>query len=586
MPVDTNVTATGDDDTNKKNKLVENDEEEPRSKIPSDDAPPSEDAPSPSAPSPSAPKLCDLPSDFDVFCINKFDIVTVGEEAGWPGQWEEVVNEEISEEQLLYALQVKGSVMSDEAWQQHWGQVGPSLLAAGWVEQYPTIPLAQVERATGVSFLTWSDQSRKLTDAVEQLSLSENSVPSEGTENKEEVNASVDPPDLSGLSINENTTKSEDHSTLELVASDGKITDESIKPQQQNFSNEQVAEMWSNFYNEYYWDCYKKFVGVVGGAPQQFGENLIEDHVAAKRHYEPADILVEPEEEPADSKIPLAPDSSTAVEQNVSVVKTDQVNSEPAVEVIATKDSSVDVNTSQNGTQSCFDPQEECKKETSDLHECKSQTEELPSQEDSKIGLPNRDSQEHREEEKLEELPSKENSKNGLPDSQEHHGEEESKELPSKELSSQEDSKNGPPNTQGNCREEEINPEQLSNGKDDQPPPIDSNKKTTPKPEAKAIWQLSKSAQYTSIVWVLQEAGIISDETSSEVVNDQTACSDQVHCNGAGSDKETNDCEDNTNTNETSKVVSRTSSDVIPSSSSSAIDDSHNQSKQPLKRKR
>ena len=669
MAVDANV--AGDDGANKKNKVVENDEEEPRSKMPSDARP------SDNAPSPSAPKLCDLPANFNVFCINKFDVVTVGKEAGWPGQWEEVVNEEMSEEQLLYSLQVKGSAMSDEAWQQHWAQVGPGLLAAGWLERYPTIPLSQVEQITGVTFLTWSVQSNELTDAVEKLSLSESSIPSEGTESKEEVNASVDPPDLSGLSINENVAESEAHNALELVVSDGKITDES-KPQQQNFSNEEIAELWSNFYNQYYWDCYKQFVGVVGGASQQSGKNLIEDYLADKRRYEPADVLVEPEEEPVDNKLSLAPDSK-AVGQNATVVKIDQVNSESVVEVVAPKDSPVDVNILQNGTLPCSDPQEECKKETSDLHECGSQTEELPSQEDSKSGLPDSqercgeekseeltsqedsksglpDSQEHCGEEKSEELPSQEDSKSGLPDSQERCGEEKSEELPSQEdsksglpdsqehcgeekseeltsqedsksglpdsqeccgeekseelpsqedsknglpdsqercgeekseeLPSQEDSKNGLPDSQEHCGEEESNPEQLSNGKDDHPPPNDNNNKTAPKAEAKAVWQLSKSAQYTSIVWVLQEAGIIvSGETSSEVVNNQTPCSDQVHCNGVGSDKETHDCEGDTNTNETSRVVSSMSSDAIPSSSS-AVDDSHNQPKQPLKRKR
>ena len=94
MTVDT---GAGGDEANK-NKIVENDEEEPRSKI-SSDVPPSNNVPSPSdnPPSPSAPKLCDLPDDFDVYCINDFDIVTVGKEARWPGQWEEVVEEEMTE---------------------------------------------------------------------------------------------------------------------------------------------------------------------------------------------------------------------------------------------------------------------------------------------------------------------------------------------------------------------------------------------------------------------------------------------------------------------------------------------------------
>ena len=555
--------AGGDNDANK-NKIVENDEEEPRSKI-SSDVPPSDNVPSPSdnPPSPSAPKLCDLPDDFDVYCINDFDIVTVGKEARWPGQWEEVVEEEMTEEQLLYSLQVKGSAMSNEAWQQHWAEVGPALLVSGWLEQYPLIPFSRVEQVTGVTFPSRSVQSSELTDAVEKLSLNENSITSEGTESKREVNTDLDPPDLSELSISENT---DDHNRPELVGSDAKVTDES-QPQQEDFSNEQIAEMWSNFYNEYYWYGYNLFVGEVGGATQPSGENLIEDFVAAKRRYEPDDILVEPKEDPVDNKISLAPDSE-AVGQNATIMNTN--NSESAVEVTDTKDSSVDVNAPQNGLQPCSDPQEECTKETP---ESRTQTEELPSSENN---LP--DLQEHRGKEISKELPSQKDSQNDLPDSQERCGAEKSEELPS-----QENSKNGLPE---HCEEEKSNSDQLTNGKDDQPPAADSNKKATPKVEPKGIWQLSKSAQYTSIVWALQEAGIIvSSEAPSEVINDQTTCSDQIHCNGTDNDKETDDCKGDTNTNGTSEVAGSTSSDVDPSSSST-VDCSRDQSKQSLKRKR
>ena len=589
--------------------MVDDEEEEPQSKMLTED----------DAPSPSASKLWDLPADFDVYCINQFEIVTVGKEAGWPGQWEDV-EEEMTEEQLLYSLQVKGSAMSDEAWQGHWAQVGPGLLASSWLEQYPSVPLSQVEQVTGVTFLSQAIQSSKLTNAVEKLSLNEKSAPSQDAENMEEMNKNLDPPDLSGLSIDdtaakaddeqdttvdqdtavdhdqgttvgqntaEDQGKADDQGTAKVASTDVNVTEESqTQSAQHSFSNEEIGEMWLNFYNQYYWYCYQQFIREVGGACQQPTVNLIENYVTAQKCYNPADSLMTAEQDdvipPVDDKtVSLAPDSK-ATEQNtkvchansepaneitptkdklpvVSLVSAEQdvvipvvddkavslapdskaakqntkvchANSEPANEIAPTKDEPVDVSGAQNATQYRSDSQEECKKEASDCQ--LSQT---------------------------------------------------------KDHSSQEHSKNELPDYQDNCGDEKpSNPEQPSDGKDNQSPPAGGDKTVTNKVGTKHIWQLSKSAQYTSIVWTLQEAGIISSgEASSEVVvNNQTPCDDHMHCNGTTPDKETDNCEGDNATNSTSEVSENTSCDTIPPSSP-AINDSHNQfERASLKRKR
>lgn len=506
-----------------KNKMVDDGNEEPRSKIVTD-ALPSDDAPSS-----SSSKLWDLPADFDVYCINKFESVTVGKEAGWPGQWEEVVEEEMTEGQLLNSLHVKGSAMSDDAWQEHWAQIGPGLLAHGWIERYPSVSLLQVEQITGVTFLSQVVQNDELANAVERLSLNKSSLTSEDTESKKEMNKNLDPPNLSGLNIDCSATN---ENTSELVTADVNISNES-QPQlaQQNFTAEEITEMWSNFYNEYYWYCYQQFVGEVGGASQQSNVvNLIEDYVTAKKCFGPPDNLVTTEENDVvtsvnDKTVPLTPDNKT-VEQSAAITCTDHADSEPENLNLAKTDTPVAVCTPLDTTHSSVNSQEEHRKEVSDLEECEGQADQT------------------------EMLTSQEHSKNELSDSKEHREDE---------------------NT--------SNPEKLEGKKGDQLPPADDKNVTQ-----KVVWQLSKSAQYTSIVWALQEAGIISSaKPSSEVANGQASCGDQIHCNGTTPDKETDDCEHEDATNEASGVTGNTVCSAA--SSSSAINDDQS-AQQSLKRKR
>ena len=544
-----------------KSKEVNDLEEEPRNKMVADTAAaPADD----DAASRSVPELWDLPADFDVFCINRFESVTTGKEAGWPGQWEEV-EEEMTEEQLLYSLQVKGSAMSNESWQEHWAQVGPGLLASGWLEQYPSVPFTQVEQITGIKFLMEAAQNNKLSDAVEKMSLNEteNPVTSEGKEKKEETNSNLDPPDLNGLSIDDNAVKADNQGTSKVAPLDVDPQGNQTPLQQQGFSNEEITEMWSNFYNDYYWYCYQRFVGRVGGgASNQSSVNLIEDYVTARECYDPADRQVGGKQDdviPKDDKTSLTADSKTT-EQNSTTCHLDL---EPANKSTSAKKELIEASASEDVTQSCPDSQEESKKENPDSQECGGQTENPSSQAVSKIELTNSHVACESEGISNPERPNKEKVD----------------QMPSTDDDKKEDKKASAKAYEG---EETSNPELPNEEKGDQIPPADVDKKETKK--SGQIWQLSKSAQYTSIVWVLQEAGIIpSGEVSSKVVDNQTSCHDNIHCNGTDPDKET---EDDNATNKAPEVSENASSDPIAPISPAPSDSHDDSAKASLKRKR
>ena len=626
--------------------------EEPHSKIlPEDDTPSS--------------RLWDLPADFDVYCINQFECVTVGKEAGWPGQWEEV-EEEMTEEQLLYSLQVKGNAMNDEAWQEHWAQVGPGMLASSWVEQYPSIPLTQVEQVTGVTFLSQAIQSSKLTSAVEKLSLNEDK---NSAANKEEMNKNLDPPDLSGLSIDDTVAKTDDQGTtdhqstaecghgdqsaavdqddqgkadnhnqstaddqgrVDVAPADANATKEGqTQSSQQSFSNEEISEIWSNFYNQYYWYCYQQFVGEVGGACQQPSINLIEDFVTARKCYDPADRLVTAEGDnvvsPVDEK--TAPDSKVA-EQTAKVCCTDseipptEEEGHPADSTVTAEQEEVispvddkttpDSKVAEQTAKACHtdsEPTNEISPTEEEGHPADSmvtaEQEEVSLSVDDKVVSLSPDGKTAEQNAKVchanskpaneiaptkDELPATQSTTQPCSNSQEEYKKDDTTDSQqyggqTEDPSSKEHSTNELPNPQENYSDDKpSNPELISDEKDNQSPPADKTV-TNEVDTKKHIWQLGKSSQYTSIVWVLQEAGIISsDEVTSEVVNNQTPCDDHIHCNGTTPDKESDNCVGNETTNSTSE---NTTCDTIPSSSSSAITDSQSQSERSSsKRKR
>lgn len=486
-------------------------DDEPRSKVSSDETP--SDVPSSSDTHVSAETaaLWDLPPDYNVYGINKFESVSRGQEAGWPGKWEEV-EEEMTEEQLLYSLQVKGAAMSDQLWQQHWAQVGPSLLASSWVKSYPKVPLSQLQQATGVTFLSnevVDEGSNDISKAVEKLSLNEDQSTSEDTTNKNEE--TVEDLELSKLSLNaapKEATPEGNPSELSSVNDDtGTVAvagkDQSQTILQETSSNEDIMEVWLNFYNERYWYCYQQFLGLMGGPGQQQTENLLEDFVTEK-----VTVCKVKEKPKKETK-------SKSVQRNSETVDQHNIGDKHDTEVTITNEPDV-VDDSKTDRQ-------------------------LQSQEITDSQL---------EKDKLDKDQS--HNQDALTDSQ-----------PSQQ----------PPQLKNN--EDAKKPEPDKKPDNQVAPPAD--KKDT----QRALKISSKAIQYTSIVWTLQEAGIIPsvDDQEATTVNGDTKCTDHVHCNGSS------DTDEKSKDESGSSVGNKPSTSANLQASSEANPDNRS-SEQSLKRKR
>ncbi|XP_065883658.1 trimethylguanosine synthase-like isoform X2 [Dysidea avara] len=503
-----------------------NTDDEPHSKVSSDGTP--SDVPSSSDVHVSAETaaLWDLPPDYDVYGINKFESVSCGQEAGWPGKWEEV-EEEMTEEQLLYSLQVKGAAMSDQLWQEHWAQVGPSLLASNWRKSYPKVTLSRLQQATGVTFLCEEladERSSDMSNAVEKLSLNDDQSTSEDAANKN--GEKVEDLELSKLSLDAapKETTSEGNPSASVKEGDTSTVavageDQSQPILQETSSNEEIMDVWLTFYNEHYWSCYQQFAGSLGGAQQQTG-NLLKAFVM-----ENAAVTKVKDKPKKETKSDIVQRDTGTVEQGNGGDKdnTHAINtSEPNV----SDDSKTD---SQYKNQEDADSQLEKDKQTND---------------------------------------------------QSHHQET---------LSDSQPSQPQPP------KDEEVKkPEQVEKPNNQVAPPAD--KKDT----QHALKISSKTIQYTSIVWTLQEAGIIpsvdyqgaTTTTTATVavaaVNGDTKCTDHVHCNGSSdSDEKSKDESGSSTGNVSNKPSTSTNTQASPDSSQTNTGSTDDRlSEQTLKRKR
>jgi len=227
---------------------------------------------------------------------------------------------------------------------------------------------------------------------------------------------------------------------------------------QETSSNEDIMELWLNFYNECYWYCYQQFVGLMGGAGQQQTENLLEDFVTEKTAV--CKVKEKPKKETKLNSVPR--NSETVEQQNIGDNYDTQVaiTNEPDV----VDDSKTD---RQLQSQEVTDSQLEKDKQDKD--------------------------QSH--------------NQDALTDSQ-----------PSQQ----------PPQLKNN-EEDAKKPEQDKKPDNQVAPPAD--KKDT----QRALKISSKAIQYTSIVWTLQEAGIIPsvDDQGATTLNGDKKCTDHVHCNGS-----------------------------------------------------
>lgn len=58
------------------------------------------------------------------------------------------------EDELLGALQLKAEAFANKNWNEYWKSEGPSLLAGGWVNAHPLVPLRRVEEVCAIDFLS------------------------------------------------------------------------------------------------------------------------------------------------------------------------------------------------------------------------------------------------------------------------------------------------------------------------------------------------------------------------------------------------------------------------------------------------
>lgn len=126
---------------------------------------------------------------------------------------------------------MKAAAFSDSAWQAHWNQTAPWLLARGWASLYPHIPLAEVERATGVGFLVAAVRRENGEDVMSDL-----------------VRATQT------LDITTDGCESVAMETANQEASSDKSHDPQV------ITDEEIQRLWGELYNSYYWYCYQSWV--------------------------------------------------------------------------------------------------------------------------------------------------------------------------------------------------------------------------------------------------------------------------------------------------------------------------------------
>ena len=69
------------------------------------------------------------------------------------------------------ALQLKAEAFANKSWNEYWKGEGPSLLAGGWVNTHPLIPLRRVEEVCAINFLSCAMTQIDLTFGNETTSV-------------------------------------------------------------------------------------------------------------------------------------------------------------------------------------------------------------------------------------------------------------------------------------------------------------------------------------------------------------------------------------------------------------------------------
>ena len=163
---------------------------------------------------------------------------------------------------------MKAAAFSDAAWLDHWDQHGPTLVARGWASLYPHLPLAQVERATGVGFLVTAVGGEGVEGGVGDLVTG---VSGEGVEGgvgdlvraTESLVISEEEAQATG---NRGTADTSETVVMETTNQTPKASC-AHDPEPRTLTSatdEELQRLWGEHYNTYYWYCYQQWRGGQG----------------------------------------------------------------------------------------------------------------------------------------------------------------------------------------------------------------------------------------------------------------------------------------------------------------------------------
>lgn len=179
------------------------------------------------------------------------------------------------EAELLQAIHLKAEAFASNDWEAYWAAEGPKVLASGWLNVYPSIPLDRVEQVCAIDFLCQAVRRLELNGEVEEEV--------EEGERKDSYQGEVrddgqKPEDLKheqgrtdgGMAVESGCKDKSPGSDSQLESNEGACVDSGgpvaaacMSPptdmSSTTFSDVEIATLWHEHYNSYYWYCFQQF---------------------------------------------------------------------------------------------------------------------------------------------------------------------------------------------------------------------------------------------------------------------------------------------------------------------------------------
>jgi trimethylguanosine synthase len=215
-----------------------------------------------------------------VSVINNLKGVKLGYAAGMPGKWEcteEGVVQEPEEDPIHDALAIKARVFADSEWQEYWSEQGPAMLSSAWSTGHPDVPISRIAEVCEVPFLSVTLEGNQMEDSA---------------------------------------------------------------PLKEEMTNEELKQLWLDFYNQWYWYMYGLFcskrtvVGDLSEGDLSEGEGVMDDSSKQKEEINGQEVL---EEERCKTGEIRTKDRQEANEGKQEAIEEKQKASEKKHEVIKEK---------------------------------------------------------------------------------------------------------------------------------------------------------------------------------------------------------------------------------------------------------